>query len=134
MIVLPLLALVISAISGSRVAAALAGLPAVSIWVRTSRLTRTDPALPAFAPQAPAHDALQLARRDARARTLDDDCVRGQALAPRRVVGEERAEVQRSDLLVVRLERFPRLARGQWQHSSHRSSLQFLGCVQPIVR
>jgi len=57
MIVLPLLALVISAISGSRVAAALAGLPAVSIWVRTSRLTRTDPALPAFAPQAPARQA-----------------------------------------------------------------------------
>src|SRR6266851_2841128 len=38
----------------------------------------------------------------------------------RRVVGEERAEVQLADLLVVGLERLPRSARGQWQHRRHR--------------
>src|SRR5262249_48873307 len=54
---------------------------------------------------------------------VDPDRLRGQALATARVVGEQRAKVTPLDLLLVILELPPRLARGQWLHSCHSSSL-----------
>src|SRR2546426_11538861 len=48
---------------------------------------------------------------------VDAGRLRGQAHAAHRIVGEERAQVLLADLLLVSLQRFPRLTRGQWQHS-----------------
>ena len=53
---------------------------------------------------------------------MDARRLRGQALTPRRVLGEERAEVRLPDLLLMGLERLPRLARSQWQRFRHGSS------------
>src|SRR5207244_2742664 len=55
---------------------------------------------------------------------VDAGRLRGQAHAAHRIVGEERAQVLLADLLLVSLQRFPRLTRGRWQYSRHRSSFQ----------
>src|SRR6267143_4344717 len=52
---------------------------------------------------------------------INADRLRRQPLATCRVVHEERAEVQLSDFFLVDLQRLPRGARSQWQHSGHRS-------------
>src|SRR6266403_850318 len=54
---------------------------------------------------------------------IDADRLRGQALAAGRVFGEERAEMSLPDRLPMILEYLPRLARSQWHHSRHGSSL-----------
>src|SRR3989475_4121588 len=55
---------------------------------------------------------------------VDAGRLRGQAHAAHRIVGEEPPQGLLADLLLVSLARFPRLTRGQWQHSRHRSSFQ----------
>jgi len=64
---------------------------------------------------------------------VDSHGLRGQAFATRCVGGEERAEVLLPDVVPVHLERLPRLARGQWQHSCHRSSLHVFGAVTQSI-
>src|SRR5262249_54251066 len=51
---------------------------------------------------------------------IDPGRLRGEALTTAWVLGEQRAEVTLRDLLLVILERLPRLARGQRQDSHHR--------------
>ena len=64
-----------------------------------------------------------------------DTCrLRGQPLATRRVVGEERAEGHLLNPLVVGLERHPCLARGQWQRLCHRYSFHFSGSGLTALR